>query len=147
MPEKLGVILEVGSRYINGSSKRTFVHTEYDQYIGIDIQPGRHVDIVMNGHDLAEVWKVPTFDVVICMNTLEHDNKFWLTIEAINKVIKKGGYLFLSVPGFNVRPHDYPSDYWRMNEKAVREVLMEGYEVLNLEKHNTWAICAVGRKL
>jgi len=147
MPEKLGTILEVGSRYINGSSKRTFLSTEYDEYIGIDILPGRHVDLVMNGHDIAKMWKDPTFDVVIYMNTLEHDNKFWLTIEAINKVIKKGGYFFLSAPLFQVIQHNYPSDYWRVNETAVREVLMEGYEVLNLEMHRTGTICAVGRKL
>lgn len=162
LPIKLGRVLDVGSLNINGSAKKYFLPKDCEKYIGIDMQAGKDVDIVANAHDLEEEFGTDAFDVVICMNTLEHDNKFWLTLEAINKVLKKGGYFVFGSPTYSFPIHYHPDDYYRFLESAVRQVVMEGYEILDLEEvyskrepdpsyKKGWKginpiICALGRK-
>jgi len=131
LPDDLGKILEVGSLNVNGSSRE--IYTQCESYTGIDIRKGLDVDIVMNGHDLVSKFGEDSFDTVICMNTMEHDNKFWLTQEAINKVLVDGGYYIFSVPAFIFQKHNHPKDYWRMSREAVTEVIMEGYEILEMK--------------
>lgn len=151
LPPNLGKVLDVGSLNINGSAKQ--VYTEYESYTGIDMRGGRDVDIVMNAHDLVAKFGENSFDTVVCMNTMEHDDKFWETQEQINKVLKKGGYYAFTVPGFKFPFHPHPRDYWRMSPQAVKETIFKGYEILNMVdylKHQGMdiaLICAIGRKL
>lgn len=154
LPKKLGRILEVGSLNINGSSRE--VYTDCENYVGIDMRSGKDVDIVINGHEIASMFGESSFDIVICMDTLEHDDKFWETMENINMIIKPGGFLVFSIPDFNFPYHPHPEDYWRMSEQAVRKVIFDGYEILNLEnismpqkegRSETGIICAIGKKL
>jgi len=56
--------------------------------IGIDMRPGACVDIQMNAHDLLTKFEPNTFDCVICFDTLEHDDKFWLTVDNMKKSYK-----------------------------------------------------------
>jgi len=155
LPENLGKVLEVGSLDINGSAKE--VYSQADSYIGIDMRDGKGVDIKLNSHNLLKKFKTKSFDVVIWIATLEHDNKFWLSLEAINKVLKKDGYLVFCAPAFEFPIHDYPGDYWRVSKQAVKEVIMEKYKLLET-RTIIWkrglgheginkVICAIGKKL
>lgn len=161
LPKKLGKVLDVGSLNINGSAKDYLL--DHEKYIGIDMLPGKDVDIVMNGHDLYGEFGEDVFDIVVCMNMFEHDDKFWLTLEAINDVLKKGGYFVFASPTTNFPIHKHPKDYYRFMEDSVREVIMEGFEIIDLEEvyskrepdsthRKGWRginpiICALGRKL
>jgi SAM-dependent methyltransferase len=131
-----------------------------------------------------------SFDAVISNAMLEHDQKFWLTLEEVRRVTRKGGLVYFGVPGYAsssstrhrriwrieqrlmrsrnplirsvgqskaldrmcgtlVFPfHPDPSDYYRFSEVAVREVVLFGFEVLDIQ--SVFApprILAVGRKL
>jgi hypothetical protein len=152
LPINLGRILDIGSLNVNGSAREVYTS---DEYIGIDLREGKDVDRVMNAHDIAEEFGEESFDLVVCMSTLEHDNCFWLTLGAINKVLKRGGYHVSCVPTFHFPIHRHPKDYWRMSEEAVREVIFNGYETLALEEIFTKevngnsvnpVICAIGKK-
>jgi len=151
LPKNLGKVLDVGSLDINGSAKE--VYTEFESYTGIDMRPGKGVDIVINGHDLVSKFGENSFDTVVCMNTMEHDDKFWLTQGAINKVLKKGGFYVFSAPGFKFPFHPHPRDYWRMSPQAVREFIFQGYEILDLQEYlkhkgmDIALICSIGKKL
>ena len=154
LPADLGRVLDVGSLNVNGSAKD--VYHNFNEYIGIDIREGKGVDMIMNGHSLVHKFGKNSFDVVVCMNMLEHDDKFWLTMKAMDGVLKKGGYYVLCVPTFGFPIHRHPKDYWRMNEEAVREVVLDGYNVHGYEEFATRehegkginpVICAIGRKL
>jgi SAM-dependent methyltransferase len=88
-------------------------------YIGVDMRPGPNVDIVMNGHDLTKFFEPCSFDLVICFDTLEHDDKFWLTVYEMRKVVKSGGWMVIGVPGQNTPLHDHPGDYWRFMQESM----------------------------
>ncbi|MEM2196979.1 MAG: methyltransferase domain-containing protein [Sulfolobales archaeon] len=66
-------VLEVGSRYVNGSVRpliKRFMQPK--EYIDIDIEPGEYVDVVLPAEKLVEYFDSESFDVVISTETLEH---------------------------------------------------------------------------
>ena len=107
---KFNRVLEVGSREVNGKIRDLFEETEY---IGIDMIAGDGVDKVINGHDLESHFTEGEFDLVLCLETLEHDEEFWETVKGMKWVLKKGGWLIITMPGTHHSTHDWPGDYWR----------------------------------
>lgn len=96
-------VLEIGSLDINGSQKTyDFLGTNKswremigcEEYIGIDLIKGREVDQVMDAHDLA--WKDNYFDLVLCMNMIEHDSDIQQTLREGYRVLKPGGLFLLT---------------------------------------------------
>lgn len=112
-----GKTLEVGSFDVNGNVRGLF-----SDYTGVDIMAGKNVDIVASGHDLP--FEDASFDLVLCLNTLEHDDCFWLTLAEMKRVLKTGGILFIEVPNYEYRTiHNFPADYYRFSEEALRKML------------------------
>lgn len=149
-------VLDVGSKDFNGSVRDSFREAgiAYEEFIGVDMQPGKGVDIVRNGHDLLDEFLPNTFDLVTCCETFEHDDKFWVTLSNMKKLVKPGGYLLITVPGIFFIHHDFPGDYYRFTKTAVkswfkgyRDVHIEEYidQYDQKEKPNT-SIMAYGRK-
>ncbi len=91
-----------------------------------------------NANDMRGVFKANTFDLIVSSATLEHDKRFWLTVGEMKRVLKPGGLLIISVPGYVKDPErdqgrathtyrvHYAFDYYRFSEQAVREVFFEG---------------------
>jgi SAM-dependent methyltransferase len=91
-----------------------------------------------NANDMREVFEDDYFDLVVCSATLEHDKHFWLTVGEMKRVLKPGGLMIVSVPGYVEDPErdqgrathtyrvHYRFDYYRFSEQAVREVFFEG---------------------
>jgi hypothetical protein len=130
LPKKLGRILDIGSLNINGSAREYFKSREY---LGIDMQAGKDVDIQMNAHQLMQAW-FDSWDIIICMNTFEHDDKWWITLENINKYLKRDGYFIWAAPTYAFPIHKHPKDYYRFLEDSVREVVMKGFKILDIEE-------------
>ena len=65
-------VLEVGSLDINGSVRGMFTDCDY---VGVDVAPGRGVDVVAQGQALD--YDDASFDVAISCECFEH-NPFWL---------------------------------------------------------------------
>lgn len=125
-------MLDVGSLDVNGSVREVLTRLDYGgAFTGIDMRDGKGVDIALNGHDIDKKWDKPSFDLVICCDTLEHDDRFWLTVEQMRKVLKPGGWLLITVPSFFHGRHDHPSDYWRFLETSLRDSMFDGYEEVN----------------
>lgn len=149
--KNFGKVLDIGSMDINGTARGLIPSSEY---IGTDMMEGKGVDVVVNAHDLLGAFGFH-FDTILCMNTLEHDDNFWVTLNNINTLLKKGGYLFVVTPTFGFPIHRHPKDYYRFGEDAFREVIFKGYELLNLTEVHTKNIngkgvnpclCGFGRK-
>ncbi len=151
-----GRVLEIGSRDVtldlNGSPRPLF--PDATEYIGIDQEAGHGVDKVMDARNIYDVFGVDAFDTVICCEMLEHDRSYSWTIEQINNVLKKAGYLIITTPTFGFPLHRFPKDYWRFGEDAFREVFFAGFEILNLVHLDdalipakAVTIAAIGRKL
>ena len=80
-------VLEVGSRYVNGSVRpliERFFHPR--EYIGIDIVPGKFVDIVLPAEKILEYFGSESFDVVIATEVLEHVKNWRLVINNMKTV-------------------------------------------------------------
>jgi len=143
-----GRVLDVGSFDVNGSPSHLF-----GDYRGVDIREGSGVDIVLDAEtELVRMFGKESFDTVLCLSTLEHVKRFWFMLGEIHAVIKKGGLLFLSVPGISFPEHDHPSDYWRFTKSAVTDAIMEGYKILDIEEVPTkpeknYIINCLGKKI
>ncbi len=120
-------VLDVGSFDVNGSVRK-ILKGKYKEIIGIDMRKGEGVDIVMNAHDIDKKWPKPTFDLITCVETLEHDDKFWITVEQMRRAIKPGGWMLIAAPSLAAGKHDYPSDYYRFFASAFEQVFFKGFK-------------------
>jgi SAM-dependent methyltransferase len=110
-------VLEVGSRNVNGSVRRFFGGL----YLGVDMVPGEGVDMVARADQLP--FDPNRFEVVVSTEMLEHDPYFWLSLPEMARVLMPGGYLLLTTRGIGFHYHEYPGDYWRFTEDAIRHLL------------------------
>jgi 2-polyprenyl-3-methyl-5-hydroxy-6-metoxy-1,4-benzoquinol methylase len=124
-----GRVLDVGSKDVNGHIKSEL---EGWNYTGVDMEFGPNVDSVVNGHRLAEIYG-EEFDLIVCFDTLEHDDRFWLTIEAMRKVLKHGGWLVIGTPSINHGIHKYPLDFYRFTEDSYRYIFFEGMKNVHID--------------
>lgn len=143
----LGRVLEVGSQDVNGSPRSVF--GDAGVYVGVDMTPGKGVDVVCDAADLTSVFVDDVFDVIVCCEMLEHCVRPWVAVEQMRSLLAPGGLLWVTTPTFGFPEHRYPVDCYRYGEDAYRLWLYEGMDVLCLE-HLTGGgytgIGAVGRK-
>lgn len=123
-------VLDVGSLDVNGHLRKFFPDSTY---VGVDMRDGENVDVVCNGHDLVTRFGEASFDLVLCFDTLEHDDRFWQTWEQCRAVCKVGGFVALGVPGRNHPQHDHPRDYWRFMPHAFEDYFLQGLDDTRLE--------------
>jgi len=93
-----------------------------------------------NANDMRALFRSNWFDLVLCCSTLEHDKRFWRSVPEMRRVLRPGGLLIISVPGYVADPeHDqgrstvtyrvhYAFDYYRFSEQAVRQIFFEGMQ-------------------
>ncbi|HEY0845159.1 MAG TPA: methyltransferase domain-containing protein [Noviherbaspirillum sp.] len=129
------MVLDIGALDINGNNQFLF---EECLYLGVDLAPGRNVDFVSKGHELA----LPdaSFDVIISTECFEHDRFYVQTLRNIVRLLKPGGLFLFSCattgrPEHGTRrttPHDAPfiqhmgewSDYYKnLEESDIRAAL------------------------
>jgi SAM-dependent methyltransferase len=83
-------------------------------------------DIVADyGHEIVDVTRMGyenAFDVIMCLNVLEHVYDFHTAIENIHRALRPGGRVVVVVPVF-FPFHDEPYDFWRFTEYALHRVL------------------------
>jgi SAM-dependent methyltransferase len=77
------------------------------------------------GHVIIDVTKMKfenEFDIIICMNVLEHIFDSKTAISNIHSSLKENGIAVILVPA--VYPlHDEPNDFWRFTEHSLRILL------------------------
>jgi len=105
------------------------------EYVGLDIQPGPNVDLVVKD---PEVWReVPdnSFDQVVSVCCLEHCRAPWQVINECYRVLKPDG-LTIHIAPWRWREHRYPEDCWRILPDGMRYLLGEwaGFEVLEVAR-------------
>lgn len=113
-----GKVLDIGAYDVNGC-----VRSFFTDYLGVDMRTGPNVDQVVNAHALP--FADGSFDHVLCLEMLEHDELFWVSIAEMKRVLRSGGTLLITTRGFHFPRHDYPSDYFRFSTEALAS-LMDG---------------------
>ena len=126
------LILEIGSYNVNGKVRDLFLGSV--KYIGIDLQEGPDVDIVMDGHDALVTFGANSFDLILCLDTLEHDIDPLLTIRGMHYMLRKGGHLIVSTPTSGFPEHRHPKDYWRFMKDTYADLIFkpDSFVILDL---------------
>lgn len=106
-------------------------------YFGIEIPGGSHpedkkdCDVFYNGNEFP--FKENSIDLIVITQVLEHVEKPWDIIFKLSKLLKKDGYILISVP-FVSNLHEIPYDYFRftpyslikmMNNNALKAVTIK----------------------
>lgn len=104
-------ILDLGSLDLNGSHSLWFDIAPW-VYQGLDVTPGKNVDIVLKDPYCWKEIKSNSVDVLISGSTFEHIKFFWITILEIARVLKPGGLCCIIAPAEGPE-HNYPIDCWR----------------------------------
>jgi len=76
-----------------------------------------------------------TFDIITCLEILEHTINPFLAIEELRRILKHDGYLLLSAP-LNWRIHGPAPDCWRITEFGWK-VLLKDFEIIEIDRLNT----------
>ena len=111
-------VVDYGGRRIDGHESYYSLLKNYANltYLGLDIQDGPGVDIVMTDPYKSPI-KDNTVDIVVTGQMFEHCEFFWLTFEDIARILKPGGYLLAITPSAGP-VHKYPVDCWRFYPDA-----------------------------
>jgi SAM-dependent methyltransferase len=87
------------------------------EYLGVDIKPGANVNVVMK-----KPYRIPlktnSVDVAISGQVFEHIAFPWVSFYELSRVVKPGGYIFLTAPS---RGHVHDVwDCWRYFPDSMR---------------------------
>lgn len=120
-------VLEVGSKDYGNTPDFRSLFPNYE-YIGVDMEEGKGVDIVMDLTDefsaIVKKLENRSFGTVICFSVLEHCKHPFKMCDNISRLLKNEGLLFVSVP-FSWKIHGYPSDYWRFTPDGIKVLFPE----------------------
>jgi SAM-dependent methyltransferase len=111
------LVYDIGGVDYNGSLKSFFQHMIYKC---IDIESGNGVDYVI---DPTKPYPFldNSVDVVVSSSCFEHDPCFWITFKEMCRILKPGGYIYISAP-CNEPYHKYPGDNWRFYPDAAQSL-------------------------
>lgn len=112
-------VLDVGSMDVNGTLRP--VARENSVYTGIDTSDGPGVDHVIQPGQFP--FDDSSFDLVVSSSSLEHDPVFWVTFLEMCRVVRPGGFVYISAPS-NGPVHRHPVDCWRFYPDSA-EALMK----------------------
>lgn len=81
-------------------------------WVSVDLYD--YSDYIDHNYDIHNPnFKNEKFDIVVCNAILEHVKDPVSAIKELNRVLKKGGLIWVEVP-FNQPFHPSPNDYWRV---------------------------------
>lgn len=126
-------VIEIGSCDVNGSLRPLFESYNPKEYIGVDISPGKGVDLICEAQDLAAKFGSRSFDVVISTELLEHVRDWRLVIHNIKDILKPSGKLLITTRSFGFVYHGYPFDFWRFQIEDM-ESIFKDFKIEKLEK-------------
>lgn len=96
-----GVVLNLGSGKDN-----------YEGHVNIDL--GRYPNV----HIISDLQKIPykdeSVDLLVSNSVLEHIYDYNAVVKEIYRVLKPGGYIYLSVPNLCMRHHEFDFHRWTM---------------------------------
>ena len=105
------------------------------RYVGADIFDGQFVDVVCNMDKPLEL-QDEQFDAVLCTQVLEHVAEPAEVVAGFERVLKKGGKAFVSLP-FAWEEHNYPADYWRFARGGIRHLFRNFSDVQIIANGNS----------
>jgi SAM-dependent methyltransferase len=127
LPIKAGMLLEIGPQTqstVRESFKDFTAHT-FD--IVSTYSPTFVGDITKHNTEIPD----STYDVIACMEVLEHTLNPFDAVKELRRMLKHEGYLLVSAP-LNWRIHGPSPDCWRFTEHGWRALLRD-FDILNID--------------
>lgn len=124
------VLVEIGSRNVSGVTLR-HLSPSVGRFVGFDVHPGDGVDVVGDAHQLANYFEPNSVDAVMSISVFEHLVFPWKVVLEINRVLKPGGYVFVSThPAWPA--HELPWDFWRYPVAGLSHLFIRdtGFEIV-----------------
>jgi len=123
-----GLLLDVAPQDHKGA--RPFFGAEIQiETLDIDLKSG--ATYIADLCNCVDVVGVDRFEFIVCTEVLEHTRQPFSAVDCLFKILKPGGYLFVTTP-FNFRIHGPLPDCWRFTEHGLRE-LFNLFEIVELE--------------
>jgi len=140
-------VLEVGSKYVNGSVRPLIEHfCSPKEYVGVDVEPGKYVDLILPAEKLVEYFGPESFDIVIATELLEHVQNWRLAVSNLKDVLKHGGYIYITTRSRGFPFHAYPYDFWRYEIEDMRKIFGD-FDIIRLTKdHEAPGVCLKAKK-
>lgn len=121
------VVLEIGSgKAVGGdySYSASRIFDESNEFIQSDVDPSFGHRVI----DVTTFGDIESYDVVLCLNVLEHVYDHAAALRNLHNSLRHGGLLVVAVP-FAFPLHDEPADYWRFTEHGLRIMLSDFADV------------------
>lgn len=127
-------ILDLGC----GNNRHKKYFTEFNGFVGIDVEvSGKNPDDIQpdlyyDGENIP--YDDDTFDLVLCLEVLEHVKNFEGLKKEIYRVLKPGGKAIITIP-FLAAEHDVPFDYRRFTSYGLKHEFEKiGFSIHKFEK-------------
>ncbi len=123
-----GKVLDVGA----GEFNRYSGYFKYSEYVRMDPRHVEHADVVGSADNIP----LPdeSFDSVVCTQVFEHLENPQKSAEEIYRVLRKGGYVLLTVPQMN-ELHEEPYDFFRYTKFGLKSMFEKpGFEVVEIDQ-------------
>lgn len=124
-------VLEIGSLNVNGTIREAFPPVA--RYVGIDVLAGRGVDVVLDASTALSEWPEVAhgpYDVVVCMEVLEHTPVADLICQNAYTILKRGGIFLVTTACIARAPHSVaggklrPGEFYRnVSHDALKDWL------------------------
>jgi SAM-dependent methyltransferase len=100
------------------------------EWIGLDVPENPTADVA--GYAESLPFEAGEFDTVLCTEVLEHVADPAIVVQEIARVLKPGGYVFLTTP-FYWPLHEEPHDYFRFTQYGLRHLFEKaGLEIVRM---------------
>jgi len=116
--DKNGYLLDIAPQEHEGA-KAYFTKAKV---FTLDIDPRSNADYILDlCNNNSRYIEDNYFDFVVCTEVLEHTLNPFKAVDEIYRILKPGGFAFVTVP-FNFRIHGPLPDCWRFTEHGLREL-------------------------
>ena len=123
LPTLRGRVLDVGC----GQTPYRHWLVGASEYVGLDVTPDSRADIVV---EPGTVWPFAnaSFDAILATQVLEHVRDFDNVLREIDRVMKPGGTVVISVP-FIYNEHGVPEDFRRFSAYGGSDLIPNAWDV------------------
>ena len=138
-------VIEVGSKYVNGSASHLAKLLKPAKYVGTDISAGDCVDDVVPVENLVTTYGKNSFDTVISTEMLEHVFDWRMGIQNMKDIVKPGGFLIITTCAKGFPYHAYPYDFWRFSIEDFKKIFSD-FDIISLKEIERCSVFILARK-